>query len=135
MLSPMLIGTQPVIDEELSSNHESTYRAMEHLVDQGKAKAIGVSNFRIDQLKKLLEFARIKPACNQVEAHPWFPQVEMLKFCEENAIAMVAYSPLGSLPGAMHHIKARLLDDEEVVAVAHKLSVGPAQVLISWASK
>lgn len=108
---------------------------MEALVRQGKAKAIGVSNFRTDQLERLLSFAEIKPACNQVEAHPWFPQNDLLRFCHKHDIAFVAYSPLGSQPGAMHTVKAKLLDDEDVVAVAKRLSIDPAQVLISWASK
>lgn len=106
---------------------------MEQLVDAGKTRAIGVSNFSIPQLERLLSFARIKPACNQVEAHPWFPQNEMLDFCNRNGIVFVAYSPLGTQPGGMHEIKARLMDDEDVVTVAGKNGVDPAQVLIAWA--
>ena len=107
---------------------------MEALVKSGKAKAIGVSNFSIPQLEKILSYAEIKPSCNQVESHPWFPQKELLAYCKQNGIIFVAYSPLGSQPGGMHTIKARLLDDEDVVAVAKEMSIEPAQVLISWAS-
>ncbi|KAM5354821.1 hypothetical protein ACJ41O_001467 [Fusarium nematophilum] len=124
---------QPVIDQDLSENHELTWRAMEALVRSGKARFIGVSNFTIQQLDKLLALAEVKPACNQVEAHPWFPQTELLEYCKSKEIALVAYSPLGSQPGAMHEVKARLLDDEDVVAVAEKNGCEPAQVLISWA--
>jgi diketogulonate reductase-like aldo/keto reductase len=106
---------------------------MEQLVDTGKARAIGVSNFTIPQLERLLSFARIKPVCNQVEAHPWFPQKEMLDYCRRTGIIFVAYSPLGTQPGGMHTIKARLMDDEDVVAVAKKNGVEAAQVLIAWA--
>lgn len=107
---------KPVVNEELSSNHEPTWRAMEELVRRGKTRAIGVSNFNIEQLKRLLSFARIKPVCNQVEAHPWLPQKELLDFCRENDIAFVAYSPLGSQSGpkTMHTLTARLLEDETV---------------------
>lgn len=108
---------------------------MEQLVKSGKTRAIGVSNFKIPQLEKLLSIATIKPLCNQVEAHPWFPQNELLDFCKKINILFVAYSPLGTQPGAMHYIKAKLLDDEDVVAVAKKNNVEPAQVLIAWASK
>ncbi|KAH6990068.1 aldo/keto reductase family protein [Ilyonectria destructans] len=124
---------KPVVDEELTRNHEPTWRAMEALVQSGKARAIGVSNFTIPQLQGLLKFATIKPACNQVEAHPWFPQNELLEFCKRNGIAFVAYSPLGSQPGALHEVTARLLDDQNVMAVAKKNGVEPAQVLIAWA--
>ncbi|KAK1762473.1 aldo/keto reductase-like protein [Phialemonium atrogriseum] len=126
---------KPVVNEELSSNHEPTWRAMEELVRRGKTRAIGVSNFNVEQLKKLLSFARIKPVCNQVEAHPWLPQKELLEFCRENDIAFVAYSPLGSQSGpkTMHTLTARLLEDETVVEVAHRLKTGPAQVLLAWA--
>ncbi|KAJ9134253.1 hypothetical protein NKR23_g10260 [Pleurostoma richardsiae] len=124
---------KPVIDQELSENHEPTWRAMEALVQSGKTRSIGVSNFTIPQLAKLMSFAAIKPACNQVEAHPWFPQNELLDFCKKQGIVFVAYSPLGSQPGAMHEVKARLLDDEDVVAVARRNEIEPAQVLIAWA--
>ncbi|KAK5217802.1 hypothetical protein LTR72_009465 [Exophiala xenobiotica] len=124
---------KPIVDHDLTENHEPTWRAMEQLVDTGKARAIGVSNFTIPQLERLLSFARIKPVCNQVEAHPWFPQKEMLDFCRRNGIIFVAYSPLGTQPRGMHTIKARLMDDEDVVAVAKRNGVDAAQVLIAWA--
>ncbi|KAH7413102.1 aldo/keto reductase-like protein [Cadophora sp. MPI-SDFR-AT-0126] len=125
---------KPVIDEELTTNHERTWRAMEDLVRRGKAKAIGVSNFRIDQMEALLKYAEIKPVCNQVEAHPWFPQTQLLDYCNRNGIVLVAYSPLGSQtgPGALHVVKAKLLEDETIVAIARKLKLQPAQVVLAW---
>ncbi|PVH77482.1 aldo/keto reductase-like protein [Cadophora sp. DSE1049] len=125
---------KPVIDDKLTANHEPTWRAMEDLIRRGKAKAIGVSNFRIDQLEALLKFANIKPVCNQVEAHPWFPQTKMLDYCNKNGIVLVAYSPLGSQtgPGALHVVKAKLLEDETIVAIARRLNLQPAQVVLAW---
>lgn len=108
---------------------------MEALVRSGKTRFIGVSNFTIPQLDELWSFADTKPTCNQVEAHPWFPQEELLQYCQSKGIALVAYSPLGSQPGAMHEVKARLLDDEDIIRVASKNGVDPAQLLISWAGK
>ena len=108
---------------------------MEALVRSGKTRFIGVSNFTIPQLDKLLAFADITPACNQVEAHPWFPQDDLLQYCEKKGLALVAYSPLGSQSGGLHEVKARLLDDEDVVRVAKNNGVEPAQVLVSWAGK
>jgi diketogulonate reductase-like aldo/keto reductase len=89
---------------------------MESLVRSGKTRAIGVSNFNISQLEKLCSFADIKPYCNQVEAHPWFPQKELLDYCKKNDIIFVAYSPLGSQSGqkAMYTMTTRLIEDETV---------------------
>ena len=69
---------------------------MEKLVHSGKARSIGVSNFTIAQLQTLLSYAKIWPIINQVESHPFLPQVDLLEFCKANDILFVAYSPLGS---------------------------------------
>lgn len=71
---------------------------MEKLVDQGKAKAIGISNFNNKQLEKLLKTARIPPATNQVELHLYLQQPELIEFHKKNAVTVTAYSPLGT-PG------------------------------------
>ncbi len=64
---------------------------MESLVQAGRARALGVSNFTISQLENLLSFATIKPACNQVEAHSRLPQNELLDHRKRNHISFVAY--------------------------------------------
>lgn len=61
---------QPVIDHKLSKDYAATWKAMELLVDAGRVKAIGISNFSALKTKRLLEKARIPPAVNQVELHP-----------------------------------------------------------------
>ena len=73
-----------------------TWAAMEALVDAGLARAIGVSNFNVKQLRSVCEGARIKPACNQVESHPFFAQTEMHATCRELGVVMTAYAPLGT---------------------------------------
>nr|KAJ3419578.1 hypothetical protein HK105_006784 [Polyrhizophydium stewartii] len=113
------IDPVPVID---------TWRAMEKLVDEGKVKAIGVSNFNITKLKALLEVARIRPAVNQVELHPYLPQDELVDFCRKEGILVTAYSPLGSTPGP-----GTVLNDPVVLEIAERNGKTPAQVLISWA--
>ncbi|KAF2150215.1 Aldo/keto reductase [Myriangium duriaei CBS 260.36] len=120
---------KPVIDEALTKNHEPTWRAMEQLVDSGKARSIGVSNFSIPQLEKLLSFARIKPACNQVELHPLLPQNKLLEFCNKQKISLTAYSPLGSQ--GVEQSKS-LKADKAIVEAAEKLNIEPAQLLIAW---
>ncbi|KAI8872839.1 Aldo/keto reductase [Ramicandelaber brevisporus] len=72
------------------------WKQMEALVDSGKARSIGVSNFKISHLQEILKVARIKPAVNQVEAHPYYKQKELLEFCRQHDIHLTAYSPFGA---------------------------------------
>ncbi|VDO70352.1 unnamed protein product [Haemonchus placei] len=78
--------------------HIETWRAMEKLHDEGKLKALGVSNFNAEQLEQLHRQARIKPANIQVECHIYLPQVELQQVCKQLNVSLTAYAPLGS-PG------------------------------------
>jgi len=114
-----------------------TWRAMETLVDAGLARAIGVSNFNVKQLTMIARHARILPAVNQVEMHPYLPQTKLRHFCNENGITVVAYSPLGS-PGNADYLNSQgapesLMSTKVVDRVARKAGKTPAQVLIKWA--
>jgi diketogulonate reductase-like aldo/keto reductase len=111
-----------------SASIKETWQEMEKLVDQGKVKSIGVSNFTVSRLKEVLSYCRIKPAVNQVELHPYLPQNELLQFCKENGIHLTGYSPLGSKPGP-----DSVLNDPVVEEIAKKHQKTNAQVLISWA--
>lgn len=72
-----------------------TWKALEAQVKAGRVKSIGVSNFNVQLLLDLLSYAEIKPACNQVEVHPYLTQEDLVKFCKKNDIEIVAYCPLG----------------------------------------
>ncbi|KAJ2363118.1 hypothetical protein IW150_006826, partial [Coemansia sp. RSA 2607] len=72
-----------------------TWRAMEALVDSGKVRAIGVSNFSKSVLEKMISQCRIVPAVNQIEIHPYNQSHELVKFCHDNGIAVTGYCPLG----------------------------------------
>jgi len=111
-----------------------TWKALEACVDKGLTKYIGVSNFNIPKLKKLLETAIITPAMNQVESHPLLAQNDLLNFCLENDIHYTAYSPLGSRdrPGRAED-EVDMFEDAVVKGVADKHAVHPAQILIKWA--
>ncbi|KAJ6815191.1 aldo-keto reductase family 4 member C10-like [Iris pallida] len=74
---------------------QPTWKAMEDLVEMGLVRAIGVSNFSVQQISDLLQFARIVPAVNQVELHPFWRQDELVEFCQENNIHVSAHTPLG----------------------------------------
>lgn len=82
----------------LSRAFDITWAAMEKLVDIGKTRMIGVSNFSTPKLKRLLSKARIHPVVNQVELHPYFPQRRLVDFCQKTAIHITAYGPLGCTP-------------------------------------
>lgn len=107
-----------------------TWRAMEQAYQEGKARALGVSNFGVRHLQELLsEPHRSMPvAANQVEFHPWWPQEELRRYCAAQGIALIAYGSLGGslLGGAM-------LRAESVVQVAATRRKSPAQVLLRWA--
>lgn len=70
------------------------YRALEDLKDEGKVKSIGVSNFGTHHLQRLLRECRYKPTVNQIEVTPFLPRVELVDYCQNNNIAIEAYSPL-----------------------------------------
>ncbi|XP_066570034.1 aldo-keto reductase family 1 member B1 isoform X2 [Amia ocellicauda] len=112
-------------------------QAMESLVSSGRVKSIGVSNFNISQLQRLLSVAKIPPAVNQVELHPYLVQSDLVKFCKVKNIALTAYSPFGS-PGKPkeYHRGAddpgKLLEDPVVNDIARKHQRTPAQVLLRF---
>ena len=104
-----------------------TWRAMEGLVDDGRCKAIGLSDVNLEQLKEIVRLARIKPAVVQVESHPYLPQWDLLDFCQKNGIVLLAFAALGQ------SFEPRLLDDPVITAIAMRLNKTPAQVLLAWA--
>lgn len=72
-----------------------TWRAMERLVDEGRCRAIGLSDVTLPTLKEIVAVARIKPAVVQVECHPYLPEWELLEFCRQHGIVLLAFAPLG----------------------------------------
>lgn len=104
-----------------------TWRAMESLVDHGKCRAIGLSDIGLNELLPIYESARIKPAVVEVEAHPYLPETDLLEFCKEKAIVLLAFAPLG------HGIKPGPLEDPVISAIAARVGKTPAQVLLAWA--
>ncbi|KAI9290960.1 aldehyde reductase-like protein [Neoconidiobolus thromboides FSU 785] len=103
-----------------------TWRALEKLVENGKVKHIGISNFGVKSIKQILSEAKIRPAALQVELHPYLPQPELLEFCKNENIHVTAYSPLGS------EAVPKVREQTEVVEIAQRLGKTPAQVLLAW---
>jgi alcohol dehydrogenase (NADP+) len=104
-----------------------TWRAMESLVDHGRCRAIGLSDVGLNQLSPIYESARIKPAVVQVESHPYLPETELLEFCKEKGIVLLAFAPLG------HGMRPGPLEDQVISAIAARVGKTPAQVLLAWA--
>src|SRR5271169_1032094 len=92
-----------------------TWRAMESLVDRGRCRAIGLSDVGLNELLPLYESARIKPSAVQVESHPYLPETELLEFCKEKGIVLLAFAPLG------HGMKPGLLEDPIISAIAARV--------------
>jgi diketogulonate reductase-like aldo/keto reductase len=100
-----------------------TWTAMEKLLQDGKCRSIGVSNYTIKHLTELLDFCNVVPAVNQVEFSPFLYQQDLLEFCRARQIQIEAYSPL---------TKGIMLNDLTLKKIAEKYSKSPAQVLIRW---
>lgn len=120
-----------IINKELTENPEPTWRAMEELYESKKARAIGVSNWTIEGLKKLQTFAKVKPTVNQIEIHPFLPNEELVKYCLDNGVLPEAYSPLGSqnqVPTTGEKVRTNKTLNE----VADRSGLTLAQVLLAW---
>ncbi len=102
-----------------------TWRAFEEIYRQGRAKAIGVSNFHQPHLDTLLESATITPAVNQIELHPDLPQLELRAYCQKLGIIVESWSPLGGGGGS-------LLDQPVLATIGQRYGKSPAQVVIRW---
>jgi diketogulonate reductase-like aldo/keto reductase len=104
-----------------------TWRALEGLVDSGRCKSIGLSDVTPKTLREIVAVARIKPAVVQVESHPYLPEWEMLEFCQEHGVVLLAFAPLG------HNMEPNLLDDPVIKAIAARVGKTPAQAALAWA--
>ncbi|KAF5390756.1 hypothetical protein D9757_004446 [Collybiopsis confluens] len=102
-----------------------TWKQMEALVEKKKVKAIGISNFSVKKMEEILPSAKIIPAVNQLELHPYNPQHELLAYLRSKGIVPEAYSPLGST-------NSPLLKDEVVKKIAEKHGLQPSDVLLGW---
>jgi diketogulonate reductase-like aldo/keto reductase len=101
-----------------------SWRALEKLLEEGKCRSIGVSNYTIGHLNELSQSSSTMPAVNQVEFSPYLYQKDLLEFCRSNTIQLEGYSPL---------TKGEHLGDPALGATASKYSKTPAQILLRWA--
>ncbi|CAO3674859.1 unnamed protein product [Rhizopus stolonifer] len=113
------------LDEQVNGRFEDTWAAMEKLLEGGKVKNIGVANFSIPNLDRILKTAKVVPAVNQIELHPYLPQEKLINYCQSKGIHVTAYSPLGSS-------QSTLLQDPTLNKIASSHNISVAQVLLSW---
>nr|GEY16467.1 hypothetical protein [Tanacetum cinerariifolium] len=112
----------PKAGEVLNFDMEGVWREMEKLVAQNLVRDIGVSNFTLKKLNKLIGFAQILPSVCQTEMHPGWRNDKMLEACKKNKIHVTAYSPLGSQENGRD-----LIHDPTVERIAKKLNKTPDQ--------
>jgi diketogulonate reductase-like aldo/keto reductase len=104
-----------------------TWRALERLVDDGQCKSIGLSDVTLEKLREIVAAARIKPAVVQVESHPYLPEWDLLDFCREHGIVLLAFAALG------HGLNPKLMDDPVITTIARRVHKTSAQVALAWA--
>jgi diketogulonate reductase-like aldo/keto reductase len=103
--------------------YKEAWRALERIYKEGRARAIGVSNFLVHHLEDLLTGAEVKPMVNQVEMHPWLVQPDLRAFCRANGIVQEAWSPL---------MQGRVGEVPELGEIARRHGKSPAQVVLRW---
>lgn len=138
-------AAQKNVTEQVPVPIQETWQALESLVitkdnPKGLLRSIGVANFNAQLLYDVLRYAKIKPAVNQVEHHPYLVQPELVKMCQENNIAVTAYSSFG--PQSFLELKNKralevgpLFENQTVAGIAKKHGKTPAQVLLRWATQ
>ncbi|PQE14881.1 aldehyde reductase protein [Rutstroemia sp. NJR-2017a WRK4] len=111
-----------------------TYKAMEKLLDTGKTKAIGISNFSKGELEHLLKETSVVPAAHQLELHPWLQQKEFCEFNKSKGIHITQYSPFGNQNEIYDSGKnyGKLMDDPTIVEIGKKYGKNGAQVALAW---
>jgi diketogulonate reductase-like aldo/keto reductase len=104
-----------------------TWRALEGLVDDGLCKSIGLSDVTLEKLREIVAVARIKPAVVQGESHPYLPEWDLLDFCRQHGIVLLAFAALG------HGLDPKVVNDPVITAIAQRVHKTPAQVALAWA--
>lgn len=124
--NPVKANGEP--DYEEKGDWIETYSQMEKIYldpKDNRVRAIGVSNFPVEYLQRVLKERHVKPVINQVEAHPRLPQLEINKFCHDNGILVTAYSPLGS--NGAPNVRLPLVKE-----LSEKYGVSTNDILISF---
>lgn len=103
--------------------NSETWRAFEHLYETGKVKAIGVCNFKVEHLEELKKTAKIMPMVNQVEIHPFSTKNNIINYCKDNNIKVVAWSPIS---------RGRVLSNDLMIDLSQKYKKSIVQIVLRW---
>ena len=123
-----------ILHQALPTEFEQTigaYRALEQLLEDGKVRAIGVSNFMVDHLSRLLDATSVVPAVNQIEVHPYFQQREVQAFGTEHGILTQAWSPIGGIT-SYRDAARRSFDEPVILGIGERYGKSAAQVMLRW---
>jgi len=123
-----------ILHQALPSEFEKTigaYRALEHLLTEGKVRAIGVSNFMTDHLTALLERTTVAPTVNQIEVHPYFQQRDVQSFGAAHGILTQAWSPIGGIT-SYRDSDRHSFDEPVILAIGERYGKSAAQVMLRW---
>jgi len=118
------------------TDHVALWKKLEEQVDLGRTKTIGLSNFNISQISKILKIARIKPASLQIEIHVYLQNEELVKFAQKNGIVVVGYSSLGAPGSAIYSsdsgLVPHILEEPKLSVIAAKYNKTPGQVVLKF---
>ncbi|KIY68109.1 Aldo/keto reductase [Cylindrobasidium torrendii FP15055 ss-10] len=106
-----------------ATNFNITWSRLEKLRESGRTKSIGVSNFSEKTLEQLFKTAKVIPAVNQVEIHPYLVQEDLVRYCQSKGIVVVAYTPTG---------KEAVRNDPVILSIARKYNATATQVILAW---
>jgi diketogulonate reductase-like aldo/keto reductase len=123
-----------LLHQPLTSRFDLTldaYKALEKLLADGRVRAIGVSNFMPDALRRLLAETSVVPAVNQIEVHPYFQQKELQRVHAKHGIRTQAWSPIGGITSYRGGEKSTF-DDPALQRIAREHGKSPAQVMLRW---
>lgn len=107
------------------NNYIYAYKMLEKAYEEGKLRAIGVSNFPVEKLREVLDHCEIVPALMQVECHPYYPAEAVKSFCDGKGIKLQSWYPLG-------HGNAGLVNDPVFASLAEKYGKSNAQIILRW---
>ncbi|XP_041978126.1 aldo-keto reductase AKR2E4-like isoform X3 [Aricia agestis] len=115
-----------------NTDYIETWKGLELAKGQNLARSIGVSNFNITQMKRLWENSTVKPAVLQIEVNPSITQVELVDWCKEHGVVVMAYSPFGGILGRKKDAPPPHADDPTLVGLAKKYNKTVPQILLRY---
>ena len=124
----------PIRDSDPEANDVNTWSALEKLIDAGKARNIGISNFTVSEIEELLKTVKYKPAFLQIELHPYLQQKKLVEYAQKQGMVVQAYSPFGNLnetynQGDKSHL---LVNDSTLKEIASKYGITVQGLIISF---